>query len=101
MVKTEPPAGVSDVAAGTAELRVTFSKTMRDGGWSWVEVSKGSFPAMTGQPHFLAGGQICVLPVKLEAGKTYAIWLNSPQHQNFEDEDGRKAVPYLLVFATK
>ncbi len=74
---------------------------MRDGDWSWVEVSKESFPAMTGQPHFLADGQTCVLPVKLEAGKTYAIWVNSAPHQNFQDGDGRKAVPYLLVFSTK
>ena len=49
----------------------------------------------------LPGGTTCVLPVKLEAGKSYAIWLNRAQHQNFQDEAGRKAVPYLLVFGTK
>ena len=42
----------------------------------------------------------CVLPVKLEPGKTYAIWLNSQKFGNFKDTDGRSAVPYLLVFRT-
>jgi len=41
-----------------------------------------------------------VLPVKLEPGKTYAIWLNSRKFGNFEDSDGRSAVPCLLVFRT-
>jgi RNA polymerase sigma-70 factor (ECF subfamily) len=42
-----------------------------------------------------------VLPVKLEPGKTYAIWVNSGEFGNFKDTDGRSAVPYLLVFKTK
>jgi len=41
-----------------------------------------------------------VPPVKLEAGKTYAIWLNTPKFKNFRDKKGRSAVPYLLVFRT-
>jgi hypothetical protein len=101
VVKTEPPAGASDVAVDTTEIRMTFSKKMRDDSWSWVMASKESFPAMTGQPHFLADGRTCVLPVKLEPDKTYLIWLNSAAAQNFEDQDGHKAVPYLLVFKTK
>jgi hypothetical protein len=43
----------------------------------------------------------CSMPVKLEAGKTYAIWLNSERFGNFKDAGGRSAVPYLLVFQTK
>jgi hypothetical protein len=43
----------------------------------------------------------CVLKVKLEAGKTYAIWVNSDRFTNFKDADGRPAVPYLLVFQTR
>jgi RNA polymerase sigma-70 factor (ECF subfamily) len=41
------------------------------------------------------------LPVKLEPGKTYVIWLNSQKFGNFKDTDGKSAVPYLLVFETK
>jgi len=42
-----------------------------------------------------------VLPVKLEPGKTYAVWVNSEKFDNFKGADGRSAVPYLLVFKTR
>jgi RNA polymerase sigma-70 factor (ECF subfamily) len=42
-----------------------------------------------------------VAKVKLEPGKTYAFWLNSNNFHNFKDNDGRPAVPYLLIFQTK
>jgi hypothetical protein len=49
----------------------------------------------------LPDGKTCVLPVKLEPGKTYVSWLNSQKFGNFKDADGRSAVPYLLVFETR
>ena len=101
VVKTEPQAGASDVAASTTEIRVMFSKKMRDKSWSWVTVTAASFPKLTGQPHYLPDQMTNVLPVALEAGKTYAMWINSSELENFQDTDGRKAVPYLLVFSTK
>ena len=56
----------------------------------------------SGKPiHYEKDRRTCVLKVKLEPGKTYAIWLNSDKFTNFKDADGRPAVPYLLVFQTK
>jgi RNA polymerase sigma-70 factor (ECF subfamily) len=101
VVKTEPQAGAGDVPASTTEIRVIFSKKMQDKSWSWVTVTPESFPKLAGDPHFSADLLTCVLPVSLEAGKTYAIWINAAAAQNFQDGDGRKAVPYLLVFGTK
>jgi hypothetical protein len=101
VVSTEPRAGQTDVAPGIKEIRVTFSRTMRDGSWSWVKLSDTSFPKTTGNPRFLDDQRTCVLPVSLEPGKTYAMWLNQPPYANFEDQDGHKAVPYLLVFETR
>jgi RNA polymerase sigma-70 factor (ECF subfamily) len=101
VVGTAPIAGQTDVAPGTTEIRVTFSRPMRDGSWSWVKLSEASFPKMTGTPRFLDDQRSCVLPVSLEPGKTYAMWLNQPPYENFQDPDGRKAVPYLLVFQTR
>ena len=100
VVSTEPRAGQTDVAPGPTEIRVTFSRPMRDGSWSWVKLSDASFPKTTGNPRFLHDQRTCVLPVSLEPGKTYAMWLNQPPYQNFRDQDGHKAVPYLLVFET-
>jgi hypothetical protein len=101
VVKTVPQAGAGDVDPKITEIKVTFSKDMQDGNWSWATLSKESFPKMDGKPKYLADKRTCVLPVKLEAGKTYAIWVNTEKFVNFKDSDGRSAVPYLLVFKTK
>jgi RNA polymerase sigma-70 factor (ECF subfamily) len=102
VVRTVPVSGDTEVdAAKVTEIRVTFSKGMTDESWSWSSVSKESFPKTTGKPRYDKDGKTCVLPVKLEAGKTYALWVNSERFQNFKDADGHPAVPYLLVFETK
>jgi RNA polymerase sigma-70 factor (ECF subfamily) len=101
VVKTVPQAGAGDVDPRRTEIRVEFSKDMQDGSWSWSTLSKESFPKVTGKPKYLADKRTCVLPVKLEPGKTYAVWLNSENFGNFKDADGHSAVPYLLVFQTK
>jgi RNA polymerase sigma-70 factor (ECF subfamily) len=101
VVKTDPEAGSVDVDADLTEIKVTFSKKMTDGSWSWSTVTRDSFPTVTGSPTYLEDGRTCVLPVKLEPGKTYGSWLNSNKFGNFKDTDGRSAVPYLLVFKTK
>jgi hypothetical protein len=101
VVKTVPKAGTAEVDPKLTEIKVTFSKDMQDGSWSWATHSKESFPKLDGKPKYLADKRTCVLPVKLEPGKTYAIWVNSAKFGNFKDTDGRSAVPYLLVFKTK
>jgi RNA polymerase sigma-70 factor (ECF subfamily) len=98
VVKTVPEAGAGEVDWKLTEIRVTFSKDMQDGSWSWCTLSQESFPTLGGQPKYLADKRTCVLPVKLEPGRTYAIWVNCEKFRNFKDADGRSAVPYLLVF---
>jgi hypothetical protein len=101
VVKTVPEAGAGEVDPKLTEIKVTFSKDMQDDSWSWITLSKESFPTLDGKPKYLADKRNCVLPVKLEPGKTYAIWVNSEKAGSFKDADGRSAVPYLLVFKTK
>ena len=101
VVKTVPEAGAADVDATLPEIRVTFSKDMKDASWSWSTLSEECFPTMNGDPKYLADKRTCVLPVKLEPGKTYAIWLNSQKFGNFRDADGQSSIPYLLVFKTR
>ncbi len=100
VVRTVPQDGATDVDPKATEIKVTFSKDMEDGSWSWSQLSEGSFPKIIGKPSYLKDKRTCVVKVKLEPGKTYAIWLNSEKFQNFKDADGRPAVPYLLVFQT-
>ena len=101
VIKTVPEAGSTDIDPALTEIKITFSKDMHDGSWSWSTLSKDSFPMMDGKPKYLPDRRTCVLPVKLEPGKTYAIWANSEKFRNFKDTSGKSAVPYLLVFKTK
>ncbi len=101
IVRTVPEAGQTDVDPALKEITVTFSKPMRDGNWSWVRISAGSFPKIAGQPSYQADQRTAVLPVALDPGRTYALGLNISPHENFQDQDGRKAIPYLLVFSTR
>lgn len=102
VVTTSPKAGDLAVNPAVKEIRVTFSKDMMTNNqWSWVMMSKETFPSIAGEIRFLSDKRTCILPVKLEPGKTYVIWINSEQYNYFKDENGRSAVPYLLVFQTK
>ncbi|MGA2255997.1 MAG: Ig-like domain-containing protein [Thermoguttaceae bacterium] len=97
VVKTVPQAGDTKVDSSITEIQATFSKKMTDKSWSWAGAEESW---VTGKPHYLADGKTCVLPVKLEPGKTYVVWLNSPSFRNFKDSQGQSAIPYLLVFET-
>ena len=98
VIRTVPDSGASGVDPNLTELQVTFSKPMRDDSWSWVSTGQG--PQITESPRYLPDGRTCVLPVTLEPGKVYALWINSQQYNAFRDTEGRSAVPYLLVFET-
>lgn len=100
VVKTVPVAGATDADPALTEIKVTYSKAMQDGSWSWSTWGEENYPETTGAPRYLADGRTCVLPVKLQLGKFYAIWLNSDKFKNFTDAQGRAAVPYLLTFTT-
>jgi len=102
VVKTFPQAGETAVDPSIKEISVTFSKEMMTKDmWSWVMVSKESFPNISGEVKYLKDKRTCVAPVNLEPGKTYAIWFNSEKYNAFRDTDNNPAVPYLLVFQTR
>jgi RNA polymerase sigma-70 factor (ECF subfamily) len=101
VVHVEPKLGASDVDPGLREIRVTFSKRMKDQNWSWVTFNPDMFPNVEGKIHYEADRRTCVLPVKLEPGKTYWIGINSERFHNFKDLDGRPALPYQVIFRTK
>jgi tRNA A-37 threonylcarbamoyl transferase component Bud32 len=101
VVETSPVSGAVDVDPGLSELRVKFSTPMQDGGWSWVKLDNETFPPTTGNPRFLPDRQSCVLPVKLQPGKLYAVWINYGTATNFQDAAGKAALPYLLIFETR
>mgnify|MGYP006441945121 CR=1 FL=1 len=103
VVETIPRAGDTNVDPLLTEIQVTFSKDMMtDKMWSWVIHTPESFPAIAGEVRYI-NARTNVLPVRLQPGKTYAIWINSPngKHNAFRDTDNIPALPYLLVFRTR
>jgi len=104
VVKTVPVAGSTDVDPGLKEITVTFSKDMQDGSWSIPQTTPSeNFPEIPAgaKIHYQPDKRTCVMPVKLESGRTYVVWFNHGQYQNFRDTARLSAVPYMLVFETK
>lgn len=102
VIRTVPEAGSRGVDPALAEIRVTFSKPMTDNAWSWTTLSPDSFPKPAGPIRFDADGRTCVLPVRLEPNRTYAIGINyGGQARNFKDATGQPALPWILSFRTK
>lgn len=101
VVKTVPEAGSETVDPGLKEVRITFSKVMEDGSWSWAQdLGVGAALPNTEKPSFDKDKKTCSLPVKLEPETTYAVWLNGGRFMSFVDPSGNASVPYLLVFRT-
>jgi len=101
VVKTVPEAGSKDVSPGEFEVKITFSKEMTDGAWSWCTAWENSTPDSIGDIHYEADHKTCVMKVKLVAGKTYGWWINSQNHHNFQDPQHHPAIPYLFTFKVK
>jgi len=100
VVKTVPEAGTKNVPPGEFEVKITFSKEMTDQSWSWSSAWQNSDPEAVGKPHYEADHRTCVMKVKLEPGKTYGWWINSPNFHGFRDTQNHPAIPYLLTFKT-
>jgi hypothetical protein len=102
VIRTVPTSGDQAVDPSLREIRVTFSKDMMTHEmWSFVYAAPAPFPKIAGKIHYLGDNRTCVLPVALEPGKTYGIWINSQEHNSFRDTYQHPAVPYLLVFKTR
>jgi hypothetical protein len=103
VIKTVPEAGTKDVAPGVVEIRVTFSKEMKDQAWSFdtlynrEDVQKIFAGA---NPRYESDRRTFVVKLNLEPNKTYGFWVNSEKLNKFQDPRGIRALPYLLVFKT-
>jgi RNA polymerase sigma factor (sigma-70 family) len=101
VLEVVPPLGSANVDPGLREIRVTFSKKMTDRSWSLIEGTKYAVPKVRGEIHYEKDHRTLVIPVQLEPGKTYLWGVNSERFRNFQDTDGRPALPYLIVFRTR
>jgi hypothetical protein len=103
VIETTPRDGDDDVDASLAAITATFSEAMDLGGWSWVTEIGRSAPSITGLPFYL-DETTTVLPVRLEPGRTYGIWINSPDDEelrNFANPGGVSARAHRIRFSTR
>ena len=100
VVKLSPPNGAQDASPKLKELRVTFNVPMGEG-FSWCSDGPKFPKGQEGKrPFWTGGGKTCVLPVKLEPGVEYEIWLNSESHKNFQSAGGVPLEPVHYTFKT-
>lgn len=100
VVALDPPQGATDVDPSTVLLRATFDRPM-EASWSWVTEGRESFPPTTGDAYFEPDARTAALPVKLEPGRSYVVWLNSGEFQLFRDLEGTAAEPLRWTFTTR
>jgi len=98
VIALDPPNGATHVDPAKTLLKATFDRDM-EGSWAWV-TEGNSFPEMAGNAYFEPDARTAALPVKLEPGRTYVVWLNSAQYPLFRDIEGHPADPLRWTFTT-
>jgi hypothetical protein len=101
VISTFPLNESENVDPSIKEISVTFNEEMMDGNWSWAYEDKGKFPQIAGQAYYTENNTKNVLPVRLEPGKEYIIWINSANYKNFKDKSGNPAFPFKFTFKTR
>jgi hypothetical protein len=106
VIRTVPESGTMVDAATVKELQITFSKPMHTGWTGFLVYQTINTPKLPESARYSADGRTCTTAVRLESGKTYALWLNQPDQPatllgGFCDKGNRRSVPYLLIFSTK
>jgi hypothetical protein len=93
-----PVNGATDVNPDLEAIEITFDRPMRAGSWSVV--GGGPKYPETGTPFYDDRRQVFRLPVKLEPGREYELWLNRGPHQSFASERGVALAPFRIRFRT-
>ena len=100
VIAFDPPLGATNVDPARTTLAVTFDRVMDREGWAWVIEDKATAPDI-GESTWDAAVRTNSAPVRLEPGRTYVVWINSPQYSYFKDPQGRPATPVRWTFTTR
>lgn len=100
VVAFDPPLGATNVDPARTVLAVTFDRVMDREGWAWVIEDKSTAPDI-GDSSWDSTVRTNSAPVKLEPGRTYVVWINSPQYSYFKDPQGTPATPVRWSFTTR
>jgi RNA polymerase sigma-70 factor (ECF subfamily) len=100
VVTFDPPLGAADVDPARTTLSVTFDRPMDREGWAWVIENKSTAPDI-GESSWDTALRTNTTKVRLEPGRSYVVWVNSPQYLYFKDAQGRTATPVRWTFTTR
>jgi hypothetical protein len=99
VVSTYPAAGAS-VAPGILIIRITYDTRMQGQSWSYVTSRDGDYPECAASPRLLDDHKSFALICRTLPKKTYALWFNHGDYENFTSVSHRAAAAYELKFTT-
>jgi len=99
VVSMVPANGATDVDPARTEIRVTFDRPMKAGGWSFVGGGP-TFPKTTGGAFYDGARKVITLPVALVPNHRYEFWLNRGRFQAFRSEKGVALPSVHVTFTT-
>ncbi len=99
VTKIVPADGAKDVDPDLAELRIEFDRPMNPKGRALMG-KKDELPVFTGTGRFSDDGKVFTTPIKLEAGRTYKLSINSIWNAGFTSADGLPLDPVQVTFTT-
>lgn len=103
VVAISPAVAAVDVDPATAEIVITFDRSMRPGGFSVMYLGPegpAHFPEITGRPAYDETGKALTLPVKLKPEWTYRFSLNDEAGGAFKSREGVALRRYDVTFTT-
>jgi len=94
------PAQGSNIAPGILIIRVTYDTRMQGQSWSYITSRNGDYPECAASPRLLDDHKSFALICRTLPKKTYALWFNHGDYQNFTSASHRPAEAYELKFTT-
>jgi len=99
VVSTYPAQGAS-IAPGILIIRISYDTRMQGQSWSYVTSRDGDYPECAASPRLLDDHKSFALICRTLPKKTYALWFNHGDYQNFTSVSHRPAAAYELKFTT-
>lgn len=99
VVSTNPEQG-AQLTQGRTTIRVTFSRPMKRGSYSFVALDPVTYPDCATTPRQSSDNRSFELDCTLKPGRSYAIGFNHGRFRNFTSMDGVPAEGMVLRFTT-
>jgi tetratricopeptide (TPR) repeat protein len=108
VIDTFPKLYAENIDPNTSAVKMKFSKPMNKTLQFYSSFAPAEFPLIAGKPVFDTDGVEWILPVRLQAGKVYALAINYGDavkntknlQLGFQSRAGKMCEKFVLVFAT-